>query len=400
MVQDMSGENILVVDDDPDSVRLITLVLRREGYLVRPAIDGEMALSIVEGETPDLVVLDVMMPNLDGCEVARRLRANPRTAEVPILMFTAKARAEDVTDGLRAGANDYLTKPVRPADLVQRVAALLGGRISERAAGPPEPPPGHVIAFLGVKGGEGTTTLALNCALALQARPARAGQRVILAEITPGQGALSLMIDAPSGDGVPGLLREPGRLSPEGIEAELVEYGGGLRLLLTPPGERSHSRLMLNESTNALVDGLARLADFVVVDLGSGLQAHSQHVAAIADQVVLVLEVGRVSLALGSEIAAALTEEGVEEGRLGAVLTSRHPESRPLAYRGIEEVLGVELLSAIGAAPELADRAVEAATPMVLLSPDDPVSAQIVDLAQALVERAEALAGRTVSASG
>jgi pilus assembly protein CpaE len=318
---------------------------------------------------------------------------------VPILMFTAKARAEDVTDGLRAGANDYLTKPVRPADLVQRVAALLGGRIDERAAAP-ETPSGHVIAFLGVKGGAGTTTLAINCALALHAGLSKVGKRVILAEITPGQGALSLMLDTPPKDGVPALLRDPVRLSPEGIEAELVEYDGGLRLLLTPPGAMAHSRLMLNESTNALVYGLARLAEFVVVDLGCGLQAHSQHIASIADQVVLVLEAQRVALALGSEIAAALVEEGVDEARLGAVLTSRYPENRPLAYRGIEEVLGVELLSAIGAAPELADRAVETATPMVLLSPHDPVAAQIADLAQALAERAEKLSSRTISASG
>jgi MinD-like ATPase involved in chromosome partitioning or flagellar assembly len=155
---------------------------------------------------------------------------------------------------------------------------------------------------------------------------------------------------------------------------------------------------MLGEAIHALVEGLARLADFVVIDLGCGLQAHSQHAVSLADQVVLVLEAQRVSLALGSEVAAALTDGGIDEARLGAVLTSRHPEGRPLAYRGIEEVLGVELLSAIGAAPELADRAMEAATPMVLLSPDDPVSAQIADLARSLAERAEMLSSRTTAA--
>ncbi|MEJ2149617.1 MAG: hypothetical protein P8Z40_09050, partial [Chloroflexota bacterium] len=120
----------------------------------------------------------------------------------------------------------------------------------------------------------------------------------------------------------------------------------------------------------------------------------------VADQIVLVLEGGRVSLALGSEIAAELVEEGVDEKRIGAVLISRRADGRPLAYRGIEEVLGVELLSAIGAAPVLADRAIETSMPMVLLNPDDPVSAQIADLSRSLVERAGALSSRTLSATG
>jgi pilus assembly protein CpaE len=395
----MAGENILVVDDDPDSARLIILVLRRVGYQVKSAADGGSALSLIEEEPPDLVVLDVMMPDMDGFEVTRRLRANPRTEAMPILMFTAKARGEDVAEGLEAGADDYLTKPVRPADLLRRVSDLLKAR-GEGTPSQPVALPGHLIAFLGVKGGVGTTTLALNSALAIQAGLSEAGKRVILAEVTPGQGALSLMIDVSPSEGVPALLRDPARLSPEGIEAELVEYDLGLRLLPTPPGAVSHARLLLGEGTRALASGLIRLADFVVVDLGCSLQTYSQHVASVADLVVLVLEAGRVSLALGSEIAAALTDGGIDERRIGAVLTSRLPEGRPLAYRAIEEVLGVELLSAIGAAPELADQAIEASTPMVLLNPDDPVSAQVADLSRSLVERAGALSGRTISTTG
>ncbi len=395
----MAGENILVVDDDPDSARLIILVLKRVGYQVRSAGDGEHALSIAEEEPPDLVLLDVMMPDMDGFEVTRRLRANPRTAAVPIMMFTAKAREEDMNEGLEAGADDYLTKPVRPADLLRRVSDLLGGVRAARV-GHPGATPGHLIAFLGVKGGVGTTTLALNSALAIQAGLSAVGKRVILAEITPGQGVLSLMIDVPPSEGVPALLSDPARLTAEGIEAGLVAYDLGLRLLPTPPGAVSHTRLLQGEASHALAGHLRKLADFVVVDLGSGLQAHSQQVASVADQIVLVLEGGRVSLALGSEIAAELVEEGVDEKRIGAVLTSRRADGRPLAYRGIEEVLGVELLSAIGAAPELADRAIETSMPMVLLNPDDPVSAQIADLSRSLVERAGALSSRTLSATG
>jgi DNA-binding response OmpR family regulator len=117
---------VLVADDDPDILDLVMLRLERDGYEVVGASDGERALQQALERVPDLAVLDVSMPKLDGYEVAQRLRAHEGTREVPIIFLTARAQTSDVARGLEAGASDYVTKPFSTADLRLRVQAALG----------------------------------------------------------------------------------------------------------------------------------------------------------------------------------------------------------------------------------------------------------------------------------
>jgi DNA-binding response OmpR family regulator len=117
---------VLVADDDPDILNLVMLRLERDGYEVVGASDGEGALEQALERVPDLAVLDVSMPKLDGYEVAQRLRAHEGTKEVPIIFLTARAQKSDVARGLGAGASDYVTKPFSTADLRLRVQAALG----------------------------------------------------------------------------------------------------------------------------------------------------------------------------------------------------------------------------------------------------------------------------------
>jgi DNA-binding response OmpR family regulator len=117
---------VLVADDDPDILNLVMLRLERDGYEVVGAADGVGALEQALERVPDLAVLDVSMPKLDGYEVAQRLRAHERTREVPIIFLTARAQKSDVARGLETGAGDYVTKPFSTADLRLRVQAALG----------------------------------------------------------------------------------------------------------------------------------------------------------------------------------------------------------------------------------------------------------------------------------
>jgi DNA-binding response OmpR family regulator len=116
---------VLVADDDEDIVQLVVLRLGRSGYDVVSATDGESAVELAMARCPDLVVIDVAMPRLDGLEITRILRARDETASIPILLLTARTRGIDVELGLAAGADDYVTKPFSPELLAQRVAALL-----------------------------------------------------------------------------------------------------------------------------------------------------------------------------------------------------------------------------------------------------------------------------------
>ena len=120
-----SGDRILVVDDEPDIVALVAYHLARAGYRVSTAANGADALRAALHERPDLLVLDLMLPGLSGFEVLQRLRAEPATREIAVLLLTARREEQDRIQGLSLGADDYLTKPFSPQELVLRVGAIL-----------------------------------------------------------------------------------------------------------------------------------------------------------------------------------------------------------------------------------------------------------------------------------
>ena len=121
-------KRILIVDDEPDVRELVVFRMRRSGYDVIEAKNGEEAFELAVAELPDLVVADVMMPRVDGFELTRRLRAEVKTQRIPVILLTAKSQEADVSQGFDAGADDYLKKPFNPDELVARVRAVLGRR--------------------------------------------------------------------------------------------------------------------------------------------------------------------------------------------------------------------------------------------------------------------------------
>ena len=129
----MIKEKILVVEDDEDIQELIDFNLAREGYHVLKVASGEEALSVENREKPDLVILDLMLPGLDGLEVCRRLKSGQDGGAVPIIMVTAKGEESDIVTGLELGADDYLVKPFSPRILVARVRNVLRRAKGEEA---------------------------------------------------------------------------------------------------------------------------------------------------------------------------------------------------------------------------------------------------------------------------
>ncbi len=130
------NQDILVVDDEASVVEVVSLYLRREGFDVRTARDGRSALQAIQSHQPALVVLDLMLPEVDGLEILRQLRADP-AADVPVIMLTARGQEVDRIYGLELGADDYVTKPFSPAELASRVKAVLrrAGRDDKKDGG-------------------------------------------------------------------------------------------------------------------------------------------------------------------------------------------------------------------------------------------------------------------------
>jgi pilus assembly protein CpaE len=161
----VAGEKILFVDDEEQIRKLVSTYLARQGYDVAIATDGYEALKAIRMSPPEVVITDVMMPNMNGFELTRRLRADHRTARIPVLMLSARKESDDILTGYSEGADEYVAKPVEMAVLAAKVDVLLkrvkatGGEMVKRR--------GRVLLFAHGKGGTGTTTLAVNSAVAL-----------------------------------------------------------------------------------------------------------------------------------------------------------------------------------------------------------------------------------------
>ena len=127
----MKKERILIVEDEEDILELISFNLSKEGYRIIGALSGEDAVRKMKSESVDLVILDLMLPGIDGLEVAKRLKSDSKTKQVPIIMLTAKGEETDVVTGLELGAEDYITKPFSPRVMIARVRAVLRRQIQE-----------------------------------------------------------------------------------------------------------------------------------------------------------------------------------------------------------------------------------------------------------------------------
>jgi len=124
----MAKQKILIVDDEEDILELLQYNLTREGFVIISAMSGEDAIKKAIADNPDLIFLDLMLPGIDGLEVARRLKGNDKTLDIPIIMLTAKGEEADIVTGLELGADDYITKPFSPRVVVARLKAVLRRR--------------------------------------------------------------------------------------------------------------------------------------------------------------------------------------------------------------------------------------------------------------------------------
>ena len=129
----MADSTVLVVDDDPVILKLLEVNFEMEGFTVLVAHDGAEGIDVARSERPDVIVSDIMMPKKSGLELVTDLKSDPGTSDIPIILLSAKAQNADVRTGLEAGADDYVTKPFEPLDLVDRVNRLLETRASKRS---------------------------------------------------------------------------------------------------------------------------------------------------------------------------------------------------------------------------------------------------------------------------
>ena len=276
---------ILVVDDDPNVQRLLQYTLKQEGYEVLSAVDGAEGFRLWASELPDLILLDVMLPKLDGYQVAQKIRAEEgEGSHIPIIMLTAEREVEQKVRGLRAGADDYLIKPFHPAELLARIKSLLA-RFAPKELMLARPPLGRVLAFYGAKGGVGTTTIAINAAIALHRELGRKvslidgnlqfGDHRVFLDLGLDRKSIVDVVTAPSMD-------------QDLIKQVLVKHDSGIDLLLAPPTPET-AELVTTNHVPVILDHLRDLYDYILVDIDKRLDDINLGILESAETVFVVM---------------------------------------------------------------------------------------------------------------
>ncbi len=369
-------ERILVVDDDLDSLKLIGLMLQRSGYEVSAANTGGQALAKALAERPDLIILDVMMPDMNGYEVCRRLRTNVETKTIPIIMFTAKTLIDDKVAGFEAGADDYLTKPTHPSELASRVRAILSRNSVKKS----DTNIGAAVGVLGVKGGLGTSTLALN----LAAARVLAGENAIVADYRLGAGTIGLSLGQAQHNGIANLLSKSiPEIKPRIVENELVTHASGLRALLSSCRPREAQMHYGADMAIAVLRTLRHLGRAIFVDLGSGYNANFSNLAPELDQLLIVIDSNPITLAMARELMREI-ESGHESGRLHLVAINRSTVPGQV-WQDVERYLGHAVRAVLSPGVDLILQAHQSSVPAVMFQPAAMYATQVSKLADELM---------------
>jgi len=370
------AERVLIVDDDIDTLKLVGLMLERQGYEIAVASNGTIGLKKAAEEKPDLILLDVMMPDLDGYEVTRRLRADPSLAHIPIIMITAKTMVDDKVAGFEAGVDDYLTKPTHPAELTAHVKAVLA-RAAQARAEPEER--AQIVGFLGARHGIGTSTLALNVGVLLQEE----GYDVILAEINPGHGSLALELRLDETAGLSNLLsRSLKDIHLRSVEAEIVSHASGIRVLASSFHPREAELEQAVPQIEAIINNLASMCTLLILDLGAGLRPYVQPALTHCDHTVLVVEPIFPTDTIGKALLQELETSGINSRKISLALINRVRTSLQIPWRQVEQELGIQLAGIVSPAPEQAHQAAQSGIPLAISSPDALIGDQLRKLAE------------------
>ena len=384
--------NILVVDDDLNIQRVLAFALKQEGFEVQVASAGAAGVELARSSTPDVILMDAGLPDLDGYEAVSRIRAAEESGRrVPILMLTAEGDVGQRVKGLRAGADDDIVKPFHPAELVARIRALLARSGTAIATGPGVETMGRLATFYGAKGGVGTTTIAINAGIAL-VREAHRRTALIDANLQFGdlRVFLDLKLDAPS---VLEAVNEP-ELDADLLRKLVVKHPSGLDLLLAPTSPEAADLVLekQRQDPNTLrhLLGLFReLYDYTLVDMGKAIDDFNLQLFDAADMIFVVMTADLSCLKNVQLVLKTMDNLGYERSKVQLVL------NRSTAFTGInvknaESVLGHKIDHEIINEYRGAISALNSGAPFMSSRPEAPLSLSVAAFAAGMDAQAAA----------
>ncbi len=422
---------ILVIDDDLNLLQMVKLMLERVGHEVQIANEGERGI-VAAGQTqPDLAIIDVMMPGLSGYDVVRRLRKDPLTAHIPIIILTARSQPMDKAMALEAGANAFLSKPVTAQELIDRVDAVIRAGVNYRVhtglltepippgtfdvqrptgalpgspatapqgqPAPPAPPPTRrmpigaeqvapasspaptrlpVTTVISLRGGTGCTTIAVNLALAL----ATAKRRVCLADLSAAGGHIQLHLHMKPNHTWEDLIGDSDVPDAETIANVLSHHeASGLTLLAAPA--RPQELTLSSGATTGIMQNLTATYDPVIVD-ARYLDPATRGALQVSSTVVVVMTDDPPSVQTAGQLLATLDAMNIEPSRIHVVLNHVRP-TFDVPTDAIQKALKRPIAVNVPYDPNQPN-AIRRGVPMVNFKPDSQFTQSIKQLVQAI----------------
>ena len=374
-------DKILLVDDDADTVQLISVVLKHQGYEVVPAYEGFSALRLAYTEQPDLILLDVMMPGLDGYQVTRKLRSSPESANIPVLMFSAKNQVDDRVTGYESGIDDYITKPIHPAELIAKIKSLVS---RSKVMGSTFGEKGYITGVLGVKGGIGVSSFVLNLAISYRQQ---SKQDVIAVELRPGHGSWLTNLNMKQPDGMGRLLKlRPDSITTVAVNEQLQSIYPGIHLLTASRQPEDIKLLSATEQMQKIVRLLPLLTSMVMIDMGAGDLLNLNALTSLCDEIYVLMNAYPSNILRTRKVLNDLSTDGFGNTKpLNLILMQPGGKTIPASSREIEEFLERQITAVMPVSPEIAFQAETQAKPLLSIQPDSELNKRYFEIAKRLI---------------
>ncbi len=366
---------VLVVDDDAALITIICQFLENAGFDTVWATSGSEAMEKAFALQPEAIVLDIMMPYMDGHQVCRRLRRDPRTARSIIVALTARSQPVDKITAIQAGADAYLTKPFQGKELVETLQEFLPDRLAKRS------PHSCQILHLRFKEGVGATTLAANLGVVLADR--RHGRAAVV-DLDLQKGGLSDRL----GLTAEGSWVQSDRITADGLAPKFLLHSSRLSVL---PSPRIKAREVALAPVAEALEFLQGWYDFVVLDTPANLGTLASAVLSSSSLILLLLTPEPAVLRQAQASLPMIRQIVHAETQIWPIVNMAQPRQEPFAKQ-VEQVLGLPAAAVLPWAPQECEQAVQTRNPVVLSAPGSALSAAIQELARDIRQAAQPVA--------
>ena len=374
------GKKILIIDNDRTSTRLLEYMLKQGGYQALVAQNGLDGIKKAQDEAPDLVVLDIVLPGMDGFEVCHRLRVEDKTSQLPIMILSGRAHETDIATGFKMGADEYITKPATPSEIVNKIEMLLAGRTVVNS---------KIAAFLSPQRKIGTTTTVVNVAIALS----QMGKRVIAVDMYPYDGSISQQLGIKPQDNsfIPELLIN--NFEPGYFESALVAHESGVKVLRAFEASVEPEKMSANK-IDLLFNKLNEATDYFLVDLPFQPTIPTRMVLVRCDLSIIVSDHSMEALAGIKSVVTILHFLGNYSEQINVVAVDSKGTFPDMALATIghyvQANLGVTLLGIIPYDDKCSTELSNDSVPLQISRPDCPVAHSQRELAQQIMAKAQA----------